>query len=73
MKKKNETQLLSSSGHVDTTIWMHYLDTNKTAGEKARQQLHKNTVSNIEQVLQTKPHKTLTIRPPNSHHENYPS
>ena len=41
------TQLLPSSGHVDTVIWMHYLDTNKTAGEKARQQLHKNAASNI--------------------------
>ena len=28
---------------------MHYLDTNKTAGEKARWQLHKNAASNIEQ------------------------
>ena len=30
---------------------MHYLDINKTAGEKARRQLHKNAASNIEQVL----------------------
>ena len=26
---------------------MHYLDANKTAGEKARQQLHKNAASNM--------------------------
>ena len=26
---------------------MHYMDDNKTAGEKARQQLHKNATSNI--------------------------
>ena len=31
---------------------MHYLDANKTAGEKARRQLHKNAASNIEQVLE---------------------
>ena len=37
---KIKMQFLPSSGHVDTAIWMHYLDTNKTAGEKARQQLH---------------------------------
>ena len=53
-----ETQFLLSSGHVDTAIWMHYLDANKTAGEKARRQLHKNAASNIEQVLEETPHKT---------------
>ena len=30
---------------------MHYLDANKATGEEARRQLHKNVVSNIEQVL----------------------
>ena len=30
-----------SSGRVDTAVWMHHLDANKTAGE-ARRQLHKN-------------------------------
>ena len=43
------------------------------AGEEARQQLHKNAASNIEQVLEATPHKAPTIRPPTSHHENYPS
>ena len=52
---------------------MHYLDANKTAGEKARRQLHKNVASNIEQVLAATPHKSLTIRPPASYHKNYPS
>ena len=49
------------------------LDANKTAGEKARQQLHKNVASNIEQILEATPHKAPTIQPPTSHHENYPS
>ena len=52
---------------------MHYLDAYKTAGEEARQQLHKNAASNIEQVLEATPHKAPTIRPPASHHENYSS
>ena len=52
---------------------MHHLDANKTAGEKARQQLHKNVASNIKQVLAATPHKATTIRPPAYHHENYPS
>ena len=56
-----------------TAVWMHYMDANKTAGEEARRQLHKNAASNIEQVLVATPHKTPTIRPPASHHKNYPS
>ena len=65
--------VLPSSGRVDTAVWMHHLDANKTAGEEARQQLHKNVASNIKQILATVPHKAPTIRPPASHHENYPS
>ena len=51
---------------------MHDLDAKKTAGEKARRQLRKNAASSIEQVLEATPHKTPTIRPHTSHHENYP-
>ena len=54
-------------------IWMHYMDSNKTAGEEARRQLHKNAASNLEQVLAATPHKTPTVRPPASYHENYSS
>ena len=50
---------------------MRYMDANKTTGEDARQQLHKDAVSNIEQVLVATPHKAPTIRPPASHHKNY--
>ena len=50
---------------------MHDMDTNKMAGEEARRQLHKNAASNLEQVLAATPHKTSTIRPPASYHENY--
>ena len=49
---------------------MHYLDANKTAIEKARQQLHKNAASNTEQVLEATTHKAPTTRPPTSHLEN---
>ena len=66
-------QFLPSSGCVNTAVWMHHLDANKTAGEEARRQLHKNVVSNIKQVLVATPHKAPTIRPPASHHENYQS
>ena len=60
---------MKRSGRVDTAVWMHYLDANKTAGEEARRQLHKNFGSNIEQVLVATPNYTATC----PHHENYPS
>ena len=66
-------QFLPSSSRIDTAIWMYYLDANKMAREKARRQLHKNAASNIEQVQKATTHKAPTIRPPTSHHENYPS
>ena len=67
------TKFLTSSGRIDTAIWMHYLDANNAAGEKARQQLPKNATSNIEQVLEATPHKAPTVQLPTFHHENYPS
>ena len=49
------------------------MDANQTAGEEARRQLHKNVASKIKQFLAATHHKVPTIRPPASHHENYPS
>ena len=66
-------KFLPDSGRVDITVWVHYLDANKTAGEEARWQLHKNVASNIEQIQAATPNKAPTIRPPAPHHENYPS
>ena len=66
-------QFLPSSAHVDTAIWMHNLDANKTAGEEAWQQLHKNAASNIKQVLEVALNKAAAVWPPTTHHENYPS
>ena len=39
-------QFLPSSSRVDSDVWMHYLDVNKTAGEESRRRLHKNPGSN---------------------------
>ena len=72
-KKSSGTQFLPGSGHIDTAIWVHYMDANKTAGEEARRQLQKNAACNLEQVLAATPHKTPTVRPPASYHENYSS
>ena len=64
-------QFLPGCIRIDTAIWMHYLDADKTTGEKARRQLHKNAASKIEQVRVATPHKAPTIRPPTPHHKNY--
>ena len=48
-KEITEVELLSC--RISTAIWMHYMDANKTAREKARRQLYKNASSNIEQFL----------------------
>ena len=47
------------------------MDANKTAGEEARRQLHKNATCNLKQVLAATPHKTPTVRSPTPYHENY--
>ena len=52
---------------------MHHVDANKLYGEKAWWQLHKNATSCIEQVLEATPNKIAVVRPPTTHHENYPS
>ena len=67
--RENETQFLPGSGHIDTAIWLHYMDANKTAGEEARRQLHKNATCNLKQALAATPHKTPTVRPPASYDE----
>ena len=67
------SSVASTEKDTDTRLWMHYMDSNKTAGEEARLQLHKNAASNLEQVLAATPHKTPTVRPPSSYHENYSS
>ena len=66
-------QFLPGSCCINTAVWMHYMDANKTAAEEARRQLLKNVASNIEQVLAATHNKTSTLRPPASYYENYPS
>ena len=74
IRNMSKTQFLPGSCHIDTAIWVHYMDSNKTAGgEEARRQLYKNAASNLEQVLAATPHKTPTVRPPASYLENYSS
>ena len=62
-----------AAGHIDTAIWMHYMDANKTAREETRWQLHKNAACNPQQVLAEAPHETPTVRPPAPYLEIYSS
>ena len=39
--------------------------------KKAWEQLHKNAVSNIEQILEVTLHKIAAVWPPTIHHKNY--
>ena len=66
-------QFFPSRSCVDTAIWMHHMDANKTYEEKAWRQLHKNATSHTEQVLEAAPYKTAAVQPSNIHHESYPS
>ena len=43
----------------------------KRMEKKAWRQLHKNTASNIEQVLEAAPNQAAAVRPHNTHHKNY--
>ena len=60
----------SSSGRVDTALWMHYMYANWTYGEKAWRQLLKNAARNTEQLKRAS-QKAAAVRPPTTHHENY--
>ena len=46
------------------------MDANKTNGEKAWQQLHKNAASNIEQGPVAALHNAAAVGPPVTHQEN---
>ena len=73
MWKSDLTDKIKQSFFQAAIIWMHYSDTIWMYGEKAWQQLHYNAVSNIEQILEAAPNKAAVVRPPTTHHENYPS
>ena len=64
---------LSSCGCVNTTVWMHHLEANKTHREKARWELHKNAACSFEQIQETWTHKTVAVGPLTFHLSNNPS
>ena len=68
---KIKRSFFPNSGHVDTAIWTHHMDDNKTYEEKASHQLHDKAACCIEQVLESTHHKTAALRSPSNHHGNY--
>ena len=60
-------------GGINTIVSMHHIDTDKMHREKAKQELHKNATSYVEQILETTPHKTTAERPLTSHLSNHTS
>ena len=70
---KIKRNFFPSSSHVDTAIWIHYMEAYKTYGEKSSRQLHKNAASNIEQILEAAPNKAAAVWPPTTCHKNCPS
>ena len=66
-------QFFPASGRVNSTIWMHHIDADWAYWEKARRELHKNSTSYIEQILEATSHKTTTARPPTSYLLSHPN
>ena len=60
-------QLLLNSGCVSSSVWMHHMDADKTYWEKARQEVHKNAMSYIEQILEATSLETTVVWPPISY------
>ena len=57
-----DRNFLLGNSHVHTTVWMHHMD-----AEKLWRQLHKNTASCNEKIVEAAFHKSAAVRPPVSH------
>ena len=56
-----QNRIFLSYGSVNTTVWMHHIDANKIYEEKARWELHKNTIGCFEQILEATPYKAAAV------------
>ena len=46
---------------------MHHMDADETYREIARQELHKDAMSYIEQILEATSHESIVVLPPTSY------
>ena len=63
----NESQFLPGSGRIDTVVWMHHLNANKTAGEEARRRQNPTK----HQLYGHLPHITKTIQVRRTRHAGH--
>ena len=61
------------SGRVNSTIWMHHIDTDYAYREKAGRELHKNATSYMKQILDATSCKTEAVWPSTSHLKIHPN
>ena len=59
-------QFLTGSGCVNSIVWMHHVDADKTYGEKARLELHNNATCYTEQILEATSLEKTDVRSPTS-------
>ena len=52
-------EILPSCSHVSTTVWLHYLDSEETSGESARE----DAAFCLKEILEAAPYKTAAVRP----------
>ena len=53
--------ILPNCSCVNTTVWLHHLNFNKTFREKVNWKLHRDTGCYFEQTLPAAPHKTTLV------------
>ena len=63
----NKTEFIPNHSIVNTTLRMHHINADKTYWEKARRELHKNTMNYVEQILEATLYKTTAVQPLNSY------
>ena len=63
-------EILPTCSHVNTMVWLHHLDFNKTLVEKAACKLHKNAAFYFEQIQGAAPNKTTIVWPFTAHLTN---
>ena len=57
--------------HINSTVWLHYLNFNEILGEKARWKIHKDVTWCFDQTQAAAPYKTVYVWPLSSYLTNY--
>ena len=65
-----KTGILSSWSHFSIIVWLHYKDSNETSGEKARWELHKDSMCCLEQILEESYNKNTSCTATYPYHIN---